>query len=440
MSTLGRKTAIDSAAQVGVMAFSLVAGIVLARSLGDEGRGSYIFATSFAGNLAFSLLNLGMESAASVLVAKDPRRLPQIHAIVLGACLAIGVTTVLAGVVFAGAIREHLLPGITGTALLLLLGALPFWIYQYAVYGMLTGLGRVASRAGFDLAFNFAQNVAVVAILLGMRSADSPSVVTMLIASYYGVTICSSLLLPLLFLRSGPLLARPDRALVREFFHFGFWIFVGNMGANFGQRIDQYFVRRASVDAAAFGVYTLATSLTERTRVLPQALVRSASPRVATAGAAEAARLVAACFRQMLAVGLILCAAGILVSPLIPIVYTKAFAPAVLPFIIFLCGKTIHNAAWMLTPYFSTHLARPWIATTVNWCTLPFMAVASWLAMKSGGLVAVSLVAAFSYVLVSGIFIVLFLRYQDTVGLRDLFLIRGEDLARWRGLLRRKTP
>src|SRR5690606_20529989 len=122
-------------------------------------------------------------------------------------------------------------------------------------------------------------------------------------------------------------------------------------------------------------------------------------------------------------------------SPLIPVVYSNDFAPAVVPFIIFLGGRLFHNCSWMLSNWFSAHLQRPGIPTAVNWAILPVQAVAAWFAMKMGGLVAVAAITSLTYVMLYGTFLVLFLRNQDVVGTRELYLLSGRDLKPWRALV-----
>lgn len=433
--SIARNTAIDSAASAGVMVFSLLAGIILARTLGDEGRGIYVFTTSFAGVLLFSLVNLGLENACSVFVAKNPRRLAEVHTLVVAACVTIGVVLALLYWMLRDLISGTILPGIGTMPLALLFLALPFWVYQYACYGMMTGLGRIRDRALFDLAFNFTQNLVVVILLVGMPHGAESGAITPLIVSYYTVILLFATLLPFTLLAGRRLWAWPRRRLRRDLFRFGFWVFVGNMGANLGQRIDQYGVKAVSGDSAAFGVYTLAASLTERTRILPQALSRSAYPHVCRADQQEAARLVAACFRQVMLLGFLLLIGGGLLSPLIPIVYTSDFAGAIVPFVIFLLGRMFHNGAWMLSMYFSGHLARPRIAMAVNWLILPVQVVLVWVAMRHGGLVMVSLVTALTYFFIFLAFLMLFLRMQKHVVLAHLFQFTREDLAPWGRLL-----
>lgn len=416
------------------MVLSLLTGIFLARLLGDEGRGEYVLATAFAGQILLGFTNLGVEVAASVLVAKDRRALARLHTLIVMVCG--GLAVLLAGVWFLSEafIRQWLLPGLPSWALLVLFLALPFWVYQFGCFGLLVGLERVRQRAVFELLFNLVQNLLVIVILVLAASGAVASAVPPLVVGYYAVVLLGCPWIFVLVRRAGPAWELPGLATWREFLRYGFAVYVGNLGGNLGQRIDQYFVQQVGGSTGAFGVYTLATGLAARTRVFPQALSRSSYARVCSSPGAEAARLVAACFRQMLLLSLAIVAAGALLSPLIPVIYSWVFAPAVLPFVIFLVGRGAHNCSWMLANYFTGHLGRPAIPMVVNWVLLPVQGVGAWFAMSMGGLVAVALITSASYFLLFGVFLVLFLAWQSHVGWWDLFVPRREDFVPWRAM------
>lgn len=431
-NSIVRNSTIDMMVQITVMALSLVVGIFLARLLGDEGRGEYVLATAFAGQLLLGFTNFGVETAASVMVAKDRSTLAPLHTLLVLGCMVMGVLLITLWYFAVGFLTTWVVPGLPGWALLALFAALPFWIYQFGCFGMLIGLGRVRDRALFELFFNVLQNVVIAGVLVFAALGTIANAVTILIVCYYGIIVVGCPWIYTLVRREGNIWRMPDGGTCRNFGRYGFAVYVGNLGTNLGQRIDQYFVQQVGGGTAAFGVYTLATGLAARTRVLPQALARSAYARISSADAPEAARLTAACFRQMLILGLLIAIAGSLASPLIPIVYSAVFAPAVVPFIIFLFGRLAANCSWMLSIYFTGFLGRPTIPMLINWSVLPLQAVGAYFALTLGGLVAVAIVTSLGYFLVFLIFLVMFLRWQKDAGWRDLFLPRSEDFAPWR--------
>lgn len=432
-ATVARNAAIDSAAQMVVMAMGLVAGVVLARQLGSEGRGAYVLATSFAAQLVIGLTNLGLELAASVFLARKPERAAQAHGCVIGASALVGLAAVAAAMAVPDFLVTWLVPGLDARVLLMLAVALPFFVYQFGAYGMAVGLGMVRFRAFFDVGLNLLQNVLIVVLLLAATSDEQA--VDWLIVAYYGTAMAGAAALALLVARRiGGLAAMPSGGDLREMLRLGFSVYIGNAGATVSQRIDQYMVQQAQ-GPAAFGVYTLAVGLAQRTRVFPQALSRSVYARLGQVEEREAALLSAACFRQVLALGIGLTLVGAAMSPLIPVIYSREFAPAILPFIIFLVGRAGHSAAWMLANFFSAHLGRPDIPMVLNWGLLPLQAVLAWLAVRHGGLVAVASATALAYILTLAGFVLLFLRRQKHAGLRDLFVLGMRDVTPWTALL-----
>lgn len=397
----------------------------------------YIFATSFAGNFLLGFLNLGLDVAASVMLAKEPHRLGRVHATVVASCLLLGAFLQGLAIIAGPWLRNSVLPGIDETDLAFLLLALPFWVYQNACYGMLVGLGATKTRAGFDLAFNFLQNLIIVPILLTTIFTSDTERVRWLVGTFYGMIVATSVALPFILARRGNLLALPNWETVRDLYRYGFFVFVGNMGASVSQRLDQYVLKQAGKGDTAFGVYTLATSLTNRTRIFPQALSRSTYARICSAPKNEAAHLTAACFRQMMAMGIVLAIGGAIVSPLIPIIYSREFMGAIAPFLIFLIGRLFHNCSWMLANFLTGHLARPALPMAVNWLLLPIQGVASWFAMQHGGLVAIAAVTSAIYALNMVSMMWLFLRHQDAVTMGELFRLGARDFAPWKAIVRR---
>lgn len=438
-SSIARNSAIETVVQVIVMALGLVVGIFLARLLGDEGRGRYVLATAFAGQLLLGFTNLGVETAASVMLAKDRGVLARLHTLIVMMCGILAGGFLALWFFAADFFTTWVIPGLPSWALLALFLALPFWIYQFGCYGILIGLGKVRERAKFELFFNILQNLLVAAVLLLFFFEMLEDAIVYLIVCYYGVIVLGCPWIHLLVRREGKLWSTPGRETWERFSHYGFAVYIGNLGAGLGQRIDQYFVQQVGGGTAAFGIYTLSTSLAARTRILPQALARSAYARITSASASEAARLTAACFRQMLLIGLLVALAGSVASPLIPILYSDAFAPAVIPFIVFLFGRLASNCSWMLTIYFTGYLGRPGIPMLVNWCVLPLQAIGAYFALTLGGLIAVAVVTSIGYFLVFLVFLILFLVWQKDAGWGDLFVPRRGDFDPWLRFVRRRS-
>lgn len=439
MSSLSRNTLFDAGSQAAVMVISLGVGIFLARQLGDEGRGQYIYATALAGQLLYSMTNFGMELAASAMVGRDRKLLSEVHTAVLMACALIGVVLSLLSLPLQSFMREVVFNGLRAHAYLAILFALPFWIYQGAAYGILVGLGEIKTRSLFDLIFNVVQNSAIVALLVGLSDADPGMLVQRLTLAYYLIIIVGAFALWAVLIFRGARWRWPAWPLLREFFRFGFWVYVANLGSNISQRADQYAVQRQRNDLGVFGVYSLAASLAQRTQVFPQALTRSTYGRLSSSELGDAARLTGACFRQILILGLVLLLAGSLAAPLLPLIYTQEFAAVVFPFILFLVGRLFSNGAWMIANYFTAHRGRPIVSTIATWAIIPVQVALVVLALQFGGLTEAAAASALSQAILLGVFLALFLRDQKVIGLKELFRLSLDDARPWLAAFRRKS-
>lgn len=429
-------SAFDMAAQLAVLAISLVGGIVLSRMLGADGRGRYVYATFVLSSLLLGLANMGAALAAQVFCARDRSRLAEIHSlgvlVSLGAGWGLGAVLLLARPLFPATALADVDP----LHLALVCGALPFQIYLAVAYGILVGLGDVRLRSVFEVSYQLLQSLAVIGLIVGTRRLHSGEPITPLVCAYFGIMACASPVLARLVGRSGPIWARPGPGLAREFLRYGRDIWIGGIANELAWRLDQVIVH-SSLGPAQLGIYNLATSNAARSAIAAAALTRSLYARVCSLPAAEASALCARAFRQLVLVGAAMLVLGIVAVPLIPLVYGREFAPSGPLFLIVLCGWLPHNASRVLAMYFTGHLARPDIPMKLNWSLLPVQLALTWWLVGAHGVWGAAIATAGSYLLIATSFLVLFVRRPETPPLRDLCIPRGSDLRDWGGFLRR---
>ncbi|MCB2154342.1 oligosaccharide flippase family protein [bacterium] len=429
--SIARKSTVDATSQVAVIFLSLVAGIFVSRILGSEGRGPYMLATSLANATLINLSNLGIGLSSQVLVAKTRERLGQLHTIVVAACLLIGgfVAALLIGA--APWVQASLLKGIPSDHLLIVAATFPFVLYHVAWRGLIIGLGAIKQRALFEVAYGFLQSSAIIVILLGVGGMP----ILPLIIAYYGIAMIGTVTMMTVLSRQGRLFARPDWKLARELIGYGKWVYVGNMAGSLRQQIDQLLVN-AFGGAAIFAVYNQAASLANRGMILGSALEAASYQPITGSEHAEAARLTAAAFRQMLLIGIVMVIGGFIVSPLIPLIYGSDFAGSVWPFRLLVVGIAAIGCARMIAIYFSGHLVRPQIPMIINWIALPVqVGLCFYLADVWGPVKGVTVGTLAGYFTTTALFIALFLRRPEAPSASELFLLRGEDFARWLRLI-----
>ncbi len=435
--SISRNSLFDSGSQILIIISSLLTGIFVARALGDSGRGVYILTTSFALGLLFSFFNIGFERIASVTSAKSPEDTGKI----LCSLFIVTSALLLLFAIFSGNVFnaiQLLLPSIAESHLVFLLLGIAFQPLYFGCQGIMTGLGEVRLRAQWDLATNLTQHLLIILILLVPDRSNIEETIFLLIASYYLTMLAGSLLLSGLILRYKSPFGLPNKELLREFGRLGSWLYIGNIGSTFSQKIDQFFVARLEPTLALFGIYTLATSLANRTRIVPQALVRSAWSQVCSLPEKDASLLVARCFRQTFYISIAFLLLAAIFAPLIPVIYGTAFAPAILPCLIYLTGRAFHNASWTLAMWFTGHRAQPKTTVIANWFVLPVQLLLLLLAMQTGTLEAIAFSTLLTYFFLLMTFMYFFLRDQKYIVMRDLFIIQSGDIQSWKKLFRKK--
>ena len=425
--SIARKSAMDATSQVAVIFLSLVAGIFVSRILGDAGRGAYMLATSLANAVLINLSNFGIGLASQVLIAKSPGRLAQLHTLVVLMCLAIGgvVAAVLLGA--ASWIQAVVLKGMPFEHLVIIAATFPFVLYHVAWRGLIIGLGAIKHRALFEVSYGFLQSAAVIVVLLAIGGQP----VLPLIIAYYGIALIGTAIMMAVLGRQGRLWGRPGWALARELIGYGKWVYVGNMAGSLRAQIDQLLVN-AFGGAAIFGVYNLSASLANRGMILGSALEAASYQPITGSDPAEAARLTAAAFRQMLLLGIVMTAAGFVAAPLIPLVYGADFAGSIWPFRLLVSGIAAIGCGRMIAIYFSGHLLRPQIPMILNWITLPIqVGLCFVLAHAWGPVKGVTIGTVIGYFTTTLLFVAVFLRRPESPRATELFLLRADDLRRW---------
>lgn len=431
--SIARSSAVDALSQAGSIAASLAAGIAISRVLGDEGQGAYVLATATASLLLINLANLGLGLSVQVFAAKDPRRAPELHTLVV-------LVSVVAGAVAGGGVlllrpqlQAGVFRGMEDAYFVALALGLPFLLYKFCTVGLLNGLGAVRPRAVIELAVNVLQSAVILWLLLGAGGAPlfGDATLGVLVVAYYGIFAAECFVLGHRVSRHARLWSWPRWELVRRVFGYGKWIYVGNFASRLRSIQDQLLVNYFG-GAGALGVYHRGAGLASRVNLFPKALAAASYARITAGDDAEAGRLVAAGFRQMLLLAIPLCVVGWLASPLIPVIYGEDFRASIWPFRLLVVAYCVLGGAQVLAIYFSGKLVRPQVPMAINWITIAVqLAAAVGLAGLVGPLNAVLYATAGAHLLTTGLFLGCFLARPETPGMRELFVFRREDLDRW---------
>jgi O-antigen/teichoic acid export membrane protein len=305
-----------------VAALSFGSILVIARSLGPEGRGDVALLTAIA-TLSAQLAVLGVDEANVNLAGTDPGRRPALatNSVILSlafGALAIGLLLPLFALFPA-------LGGETDLSLqLVALAAIPGLILQtyltFLIRGQFGfGITNVSWLASPGIAFF--GNVALA--LFGVLTVGAAF--TLWVAAH----IVTVLLLVWYLARRGSGFGRPDRALARRSLGFGLRSHIGRVMMSGNYRADQWFVG-AIAGSRELGLYSIAVAGAEVLFYVPTVLVLVQRPFLVRSDRAEARRLAAKGFRTGLVLTTPLVILGVVFAPfLVTTVFGSDFEGAV---------------------------------------------------------------------------------------------------------------
>jgi O-antigen/teichoic acid export membrane protein len=317
---------LSAAAQICTALTGALVGLLLARTLGPSGLGSY--------NLLVSLMVLlvaagtcGVDFGASFLVSRrewspaEAARQIQVGALILGvAAFAMGCVVFLAG-------RSTVFAHLDLSDVLLLLSCLPFAISMQITASLAVAVEKYELAAAGP-AVQSAISLILVAVLassFGLTGA---------VGGFVGSYIFTGIGLARRMPRGlGPAPRDWPRSVVRMLRRaggFGFGVSLTNALGQLVQRVD-LFILSAFVSAATLGKYSLAFGLTSVQLLLPRALGQVILPRVASlgldAGDQHAVAQKGLRHAVILTTGTALVMAVLL--PLVPLLYGKDFGATV---------------------------------------------------------------------------------------------------------------
>lgn len=403
-----------------ILAAGLVTNIVVARTIGPEGKGllSYLSYMLF---LVMTLGGIGLQTAAVHNLGKGLFRKETVAGTQI-------VLSILAGLACAAAVLL-LLPRLQGKIVLppgLLLALLPILvlaIVQINGSGVMIGLGRIATHNRISLLGPLLWAAAsVIALVLLRRDAT--------FAAY--AWLLTQIAAPIATIAWLARHARPSRdrmrACARSSLRFGIDAYVANLLWALMLRLDG-FLLGAMRGAERVGYYSVAVLLAELLWYFPSSLTLAMSRRMSADR--EEAALALACRASR--VGLWFVASGsvaiaIVAVPVILLIYGEAFLPAARPLWILLPGVTAIAVAKPLSLYYTQQKGSPRVNAALSAIAVGTNLLLNLLWIPRHG---PSGAAAASTVAYSLLALLLFLRIRREPGFawKNALLLRQDDLV-----------
>lgn len=409
------RTALESLlARMATMAFSVVAGILVAKALGPQGKGAYSAVQLAIGTIvAFSG---GSGTAVTYLLTKARRSIDDVLPVLALALVAmtLGAWMVLAIWGVGRGIGSVVLIG----AIVLPASIVLSWQQSYYTAG--GNLRRFNLR---QVVLGAASAGAIALALYGFHAAIGGVLLAWALCTYGAAAY---FVLDLLRARTHERHASL-RENLRTFARFG-----GQSGVNvflglLNYRIDSLIVV-AAMGTAALGIYSVAVSVGELLFMISRSVTMAITRQVGTSSLEDAASLTARAIRistAMTGVCALVCwFAG---PPAIALVYGPAFEPGALVLHVLLPGIVAFSSSGTFVSFFLFQLGRPSIVTWWNAGMLAVQSIGCALLVPRLGLAGAAAASSASYLLGVAFNTWYFARVSG-IGARRLWLISRADV------------
>ncbi len=357
--SLSKNIAITFSAKVIMVGLGLVAGILVARTLGPEGKGIFAFLSALAG-IAIQFGNLGLQNANTYFIGKDRTKTFDL----LGNSLWVGLilgSIIALGIYAAWAWYPNKIAGsIDGGLIIMTLVSIPFTLLSLFFQNILLG------QQAFVL-YNIIQILSQVAITVGVIIMMFMGLgIRGLVLLSTAVGIISSITYWVLVGIKSQFSFHFNFPLFKESLRYGIKSYLTTFFAFLILRSDLYLVNLYR-GAAETGLYSLAAGFADLFQLLPMSIGMVLFPRLAE-NQSTSGEVTARVVRITTIIMFFLClGTGIFAQPIITLLYGEAFRASALPFIILLPGIFFYSIQAV-------------IASNIGAIGLPFYIVYIWLA------------------------------------------------------------
>lgn len=339
--SIGRNSWIRLASDAAAAIFLAVAGVVVARVLGADGKGLYA-SLSFLAIVLSHLAASGLGDGLAVLVGRGAVDRPT----ALSVSAVYTVATSAAGALVLGAVAHFLVdPELPGRAFVILFfaAAVPGWSWYWVVGGVLNAWGHVrytsllyalsAATTGAGIV------VAVLLLDLGMAGAA---------AAFAGGPLLAAVFLGLIALTQAGPLKRPDISQTKRALRLGLPMQFATLVSVLVARLDVLIVYGLLGPSDA-GIYSVGMTGAELVTYGPYALAVAAFPAVAHASSPEIRSVIGRTARMSAVSGLIVAVALAPVLPfVIPLVFGAEFVGSVSVALLLLAAMVLSGQQWVL--------------------------------------------------------------------------------------------
>lgn len=341
---LVRSGTVTLAGRFVVFGLSLVAGVILARTLGPHGRGQYALALVAPSALTL-VANLGISQALTYHLARNTYRVTQLIGQAIALALILGSVTALILIAVMAAAGKWILPGVALNLVVIAAASIPLALFFYFALSFEQGLENFI---GFN-ALYLVNAAALVLLLIPLFFARGN--VTIAVSAWSLSWIPTAAVGLFLLARAGRLNVRLDLQVAKALLRFGIVGYLSFITNYLNFRLDMFLVN-IFAGATQVGFYAVAVGLAETIWYVSSAAATVLAPRVASAEPATSEITTGRVSRVVFAVSLLGALVLAAVAPfLIRILFGGAFSPSVLAVWLLLPGIVALSVSRVLSSY-----------------------------------------------------------------------------------------
>lgn len=328
------------AADIAVVVLGMVSAVITARWLGPAGKGA-LSTLLYIGTLLSYAVSLGLGDSAIILIGKQKASLQDaVSAAILPILGALPFGVLALWLAAFEADWSGIYPAVAAASALLPLAA-----FSYAFNAILNSQERIAFTSAAFVATTAVTTLGLVLFVVALDLGILGGVFAGLVGSSAGLVMLIAAL------RNYGVSFRPRwmPSYLRSALRYGVAIESSHLLIALSQRVDLVLVYGFAGEAVA-GHYAIALALGQLVIYAPFALSLAAFPRLAHLAEDDAFTLTHRVVRVGLAAGLVSAVPLLLAIPVaIPLLFGRAFEPAVAPALLLLLGGLLHSGQWLLT-------------------------------------------------------------------------------------------
>ena len=344
MKTFAKNITTTFLTQIVILLIGIGTSVVLARSLGPEGKGLYTLAILLP-TLVITITNLGIAPATTYFTAKggyDPKSIFTNNTFI---SLLIGGLSVIVGYLIISFFGDSLLPGLPKSIALLGLLLIPFRLVGENIKNILLGLQKIALVNLINLSRFVIIFILISTTLLVLDKGLVETIIALIISWVLITALTFSTVLKSLKGFSHKL----DPGYLKSTTTYGLKAHLGNILGFLNYRLDLFLVN-ILINPLAVGLYSISVGIAEQLWLLSKASSEILLPKIASEKNEDKRRqLTPIISRNVLWItltgGVILFFA---IEGIIDFLYSKEFSSAVVPLQILLIGIVARSSSRVL--------------------------------------------------------------------------------------------